>query len=206
MHVELLAITPNAEELIARCARISHRSEDQASPENDRKLIRKLLYLGHESILEHASATFLIEDISRSCMAQLTRHRLASFTVESMRYVDYSSAVFVDPASIVESGDRFRLYTQATALALYTYRKLLELGVPHEDARFVLPIGTSTRLAVTANFREWRHIIRLRTSPAAQWEIRKLSRSILEILVQHAPNVFSDLAEMFDVWKGSRKD
>jgi len=81
MKVELFAITPNAEALIARCARISHRSEAQASPEADAKLIRKLIELGHESVLEHASATFLIEGISRSCMAQLTRHRLASFTV-----------------------------------------------------------------------------------------------------------------------------
>lgn len=194
MNVELLAITPNAEQLIARCARISHRSEGQASPENDAKLIRKLIQLGHESVLEHASATFLIEGISRSCLAQLTRHRLASFTVESMRYVSVANSPVVTPDTVQPGvGWAGRIYADAVEYARQAYEKLLDGGVPPEDARFVLPIGTTTRLAMTCNFREWRHIIRLRGSKAAQWEIQRLAGKILSILKDHAPNVFGDL-------------
>jgi len=194
MRVELLAITPNAEALIARCARISHRSEAQASPEADAKLIRKLIELGHESVLEHASATFLIEGISRSCMAQLTRHRLASFTVESMRYVDMSCQSVVMPDSI-QSGtsEVSSVYIEAVGSAFRAYEELLDMGIPHEDARFVLPIGTQTRLVMTANFRELRHIIRLRGSKAAQWEVRQVAEKLLEIMQEEAPNVFGDL-------------
>lgn len=194
MRVELLAITPSAEALIARCARISHRSEAQASPEADARLIRKLIKLGHESVLEHASATFLIEGISRACLAQLTRHRLASFTVESMRYVDYSCNGVVVPDSVQPGvGWASSAFHEAVGEAFRAYEKLLDGGVPPEDARFVLPIGMQTRLAMTANFRELRHIIRLRGSKAAQWEIRELAKELLEILQEEAPNVFGDL-------------
>jgi len=176
MRVELLAITPNAEALIARCARISHRSEAQASPEADAKLIRKLIELGHESVLEHASVTFLIEGISRSCMAQLTRHRLASFTVESMRYVDMSCQSVVVPDSIQSGASGASdVYIEAVGSAFRAYEELLDMGIPREDARFILPIGTQTRLVMTANFRELRHIIRLRGSKAAQWEVRQVA-------------------------------
>ena len=194
MRVELLAITPNAEDLVARCARISHRSEAQASPEADAKLIRKLIKLGHESVLEHTSATFLIEGISRSCMAQLTRHRLAAFTVESMRYVDMSCQSVVVPDSI-QSGtsEVSSVYIEAVGSAFRAYEELLDMGIPREDARFVLPIGTQTRLVMTANFRELRHIIRLRGSKAAQWEVRQIAKRLLEIMREEAPNVFGDL-------------
>lgn len=191
MRVELLAITPNAEELIARAARISHRSEDKASPEADRELIKKLIRLGHESVLEHASATFLIEGISRSCLAQLTRHRLASFTVESMRYCDVTDNGVVVPPTI--TGNAQDKFARITDEAVNAYMELVSMGVPREDARFVLPLGTTTRLIMTANFRELRHIIRLRGKRAAQWEIRQLVAEILRILQAHAPTVFGDL-------------
>lgn len=194
MQVELFAITPNAEALIARCARISHRSEAQASREADARLIRKLIELGHESVLEHANATFLIEGISRACLAQLTRHRLASFTVESMRFVDCSCNGVVVPESVQPGvGWASNAYMEAVGAAFRAYEKLLDGGVPPEDARFVLPIGTQTRLAMTANFRELRHIIKLRGSKVAQWEIRKVVKKLLEILQEEAPNVFGDL-------------
>lgn len=157
-------------------------------------MICKLIELGHESVLEHASATFLIEGISRACMAQLTRHRLASFTVESMRYCDVSGNGVVTPASVQPGvGWTSDVFAQATEYARQAYESLLDGGVPPEDARYVLPIGTTTRLAMTANFRELRHIIKLRGSNEAQWEIRALAGKLLEILKEHAPNVFGDL-------------
>ena len=191
VRVELLSVTPDAEALIARCARISHRSEGKASPEADRELIRKLIRWGHESVLEFAHAVFLIEGISRACANQLTRHRLASFVQESQRYVDVRDRNLVHPPSL--KGELWektlRLHEQARLL----YEELLQEGIPKEDARYVLPIGTETRLVMCANFRELRHIIRLRGSKAAQWEIREVARRMLELMRKEAPSVFCDL-------------
>jgi len=191
VRVELLSITPDAEGLIARCARISHRSEDKASPEADAELIGRLIEWGHESVLEFAHAVFLIEGISRACANQLTRHRLASFVQESQRYVDVRDRTLVRPPSFSEEAwqKASGLYRQALDL----YEELVGKGVPREDARFVLPIGVETRLVMCANFRELRHIIRLRGAKTAQWEIREVARGILEVLKGHAPNVFGDL-------------
>ena len=191
MKVELIAITPDAEGLIARCARVSHRSEGKASPEADAKLIRRLIELGHESVLEFASATLLIEGISRAAANQLTRHRLASFVQESQRYVDVRDRGLIRPPTFSEDQWRKALSLQREAVELYL--ELLSQGVPKEDARYLLPVGTETRLVVSANFREWRHIIRLRGSKEAQWEIRGLAREVLRLLKQHAPTVFGDL-------------
>ncbi len=191
MKVELIAITQDPEALIARCARVSHRSEDRASPEADAKLIRRLIELGHESVLEFASATFLIEGISRAAANQLTRHRLASFVQESQRYVDVRDRALVRPPSF--SKEAWQKASELYRQALDLYDELVGKGVPKEDARFILPIGAETRLVMCANFRELRHIIRLRGSKAAQWEIRSLAASLLEILRGEAPNVFYDL-------------
>ncbi len=192
VRVELLSITPNPEAVIARAARVSHRSELRASPPSDAKLIRRLIDLGHESVLEFASATFLLEGLSRACANQLTRHRLASFVQESMRYVDVSDREFVWPEKLWGSPLRPRV-EQLFAEAKAIYNQALKQGIPKEDARYVLPLGMETRLVVGANFREWRHILKLRTAPDAQWEIRHVCREVLRILAHHAPTVFADL-------------
>ena len=191
LRVKLLHITPEPEALIARCARVSHRSEERSSPDADRKLVRKLISWGHESVLEFASATFLVEGMSRAAANQLTRHRLASFVQESQRFVNVRDRGLVRPPSFTDAQWEKAASLHRTALELY--EELIEEGVPKEDARYVLPIGTETRLVVSANFREWRHIIRLRGSPAAQWEIRLFAKKVLEILREHAPTVFGDL-------------
>lgn len=191
--MELLSITPDAEALIARCGRVSHRSERLASPEKDRKFVRKLVELGHESVLEFAQATFLIEGISRACANQLTRHRLASFVQESQRYVDVRDRALPWPPSFPEEAWQKARDLYARALALY--EELVASGVPKEDARFVLPIGAETRLVMTANFREYLTIFRLRISPAAQWEIRDVCARMLVALAARAPNIFGDMLE-----------
>lgn len=190
LNVELLAITGEPEALIARCARVSHRSEGSGI-ESDRKLIRKLIELGHDSVLEHAVATFEISGISRACANQLTRHRLASFVQESQRYVDVGDRPLIRPPTFSAEGwaEAEKVFAAAQAL----YADLVARGVPKEDARFVLPIGAETRLVMTANFRELRHILRLRLHRSAQWEIRELARRMLTILQEHAPSVFEDL-------------
>lgn len=192
MRVELLSVTPDGEALIAHAARVSHRSEARASPEADHKLIRRLIELGHESVLEFAHATFLIDGISRACANQLVRHRLASYVQESQRYVDVGERSVVCPPRIEEHSACAGVFRDAVGKAREAYAKLLSLGVPKEDARYVLPLGTGTALVMSANFREWRHILKLRMSREAQWEIRDLAQRILGILREHAPNVFGD--------------
>lgn len=197
MQVELVFITPEAEHHIARCARVSHRSVGK-DLEDDRRLIRKLIALGHESVLEHATATFEISGISRACANQLTRHRLASFIQESQRYVDVRLNKLVRPPSYSEED-----WQEAQKLlhqALQLYEAFLARGIPKEDARYVLPLGIETRLVLTANFRELRHILRLRMSPEAQWEVRELSRRMWEHLYAHAPSCFEDLRPLAEQW------
>jgi len=196
MKVELLQITPSAEIFIARCARISRAKTDNLPIEEARALIRKLIKLGHESVLEHAVASFYIEGISRVCLAQLTRHRIASFTVESHRYAKPKREAILPP-TITRSDDQSlkKMIEILIDNAFLVYENLIASGIPKEDARFFLPQAIPTSLIMTANFREWRHILKLRTGKDAQWEIRSLSLEILKILHQHAPSVFEDILE-----------
>jgi thymidylate synthase (FAD) len=194
MHVELWQITEDPEILIARCARVSRGKNEAISLGEARELIRKLITLGHESVLEHAFATFYVSGISRVCMAQITRHRLASFTVESQRSVQPKGELIV-PASVKGAQDErlkelIGIYLDNARLI---YDVLVLSGVPKEDARYFLPQAVTTSLVVSANFREWRHILRLRTAPEAQWEIRELCAKIGNILLEKAPSVFEDI-------------
>ena len=191
MLVELWQITPDAERLIERAARVSHRSEPSRTIEETRAFIRRLIRLGHESVLEHAVATFYIDGISRVCSHQLVRHRLCSFTQESQRFVECADEWYV-PGSL-RVGPAKDVVEDIIESAYSSYRKLVDLGIPREDARYVLPGAMLTRLVMTANFRELRHIIRLRASPQAQEEIRALAKSMLLILMEHAPSCFEDL-------------
>ncbi len=193
MKVKLKNYTDQPEQAIARAARVSHQSEGEGI-EDDRRLIRNLLDWGHLSPIEFADATFYIERVSRSCLAQVTRHRLASFMVRSMRYVKQKPEETVTPPSIKDS-DTHDAFSKQVREAYDRYEELIESGVPKEDARFILPIGSATDLYLKANFREYRHIITLRSSEDAQWEIRQLANSLLDHLWEIAPSVFEDLKE-----------
>ncbi len=194
MKINLVRSTEQPESMIARAARISHQpsGDEGKDSEEDRQLIRKLRKWGHWSPFEFASATFYVEGISRSCLAQLTRHRLASFMVRSMRYVEQNQEETVIPGS-VERADLSQEFEEEIAANYDLYQKALEAGVPKEDARFLLPIGSKTSLYLKTNFREYRHIIELRGSEEAQWEIRELALGFLDRLSDIAPTVFEDL-------------
>jgi len=149
--------------------------------------------LGRAELIEHASATFEISGISRACSHQLVRHRLASYSQESQRYVDMSNPEWVLPPAIAENPEARAVWDEFASNVKATYRTLRELGVRKEDARFALPNGTATRVVVTMNLRELLHVFRLRISPAAQWEIRDVCVRMLELVCPVAPNVFGDL-------------
>jgi thymidylate synthase (FAD) len=199
MKVELWEITRTPEILIVRCARVSRGKsgrDELIFIDDARDFIRRLIKKGHESVLEHAWATFYIEGISRVCLAQLTRHRIASYTVESQRFVTPKETFVVPPSFEKHDDPSVKAMVEAyLETARVVFENLLASGIPKEDARFMLPQAITTSLVMTANFREWRHILKLRTAPDAQWEIRALCTEIGKILMEHAPSVFEDIME-----------
>lgn len=193
MRVELLAITPECEKVIERAGRTCFMSRSRARENSTPKFIRMLVTRGHHSVLEHATATFVVSGVSRACTHQLVRHRLCSFSQKSQRYVSEKQAAFVMPESVSAKEEARKVFADATSASQASYEKLVELGIPKEDARFVLPGAVESRIVISANLRELRHIVELRGSRHAQWEIRMLAVAMLGILKQHAPNVFFDL-------------
>ena len=193
MVVTLMSITPDAEKLIETIGRVAYQSFDKQTEGSERKFIRMLIRRGHESVLEHAHATVRIKGVSRALTHQLVRHRLCSFTQKSQRWVSESNFSCIIPKSIRSKSETHAIYDSLMNAIRDTYNTLVKSGVPKEDARFVLPNATETEIVVTANFREWRHILKLRGARQAQWEIRRLAIKILELLKEHAPTVFGDL-------------
>ena len=151
--------------------------------------LRAALASGHESVLEHVSFTFRIEGLSRAALAQLTRHRLASFDVESQRYVKLEDVRMVVPDSIARSG-----FLQEAEVCLTSsmdlYKRMLAAGIAPEDARYVTPQAVVTNLIMTANARELRHFFRLRCCNRAQWEIRGVADAMLAICKKVVPELF----------------
>ena len=196
MRVELIAVTRylggegTPEELLEHAGRVCYRSERRGDAG---RFLRARIREGHESIVEHASATFEISGISRACSHQLVRHRIASFSQESQRYVDMSRPEWVLPPAVEENPEARAAWDRFAGQVQAAYRVLRELGVRKEDARFVLPNGTATRIVVTMNFRELLHLFRLRISPEAQWEIRAVCVRMLELVHPLSPSVFGDL-------------
>lgn len=198
MQVELIAITRylcgdgTPEALLERAGRVCYRSEPCGNPA---AFLRARLRDGHESIIEHASATFEINGISRVCSHQLVRHRLASYSQESQRYVDMSEPELVIPDAISGDPEALAIWEDFAGEVTSAYRTLRARGARKEDARFVLPNATATRIVVTMNFRELRHFFHQRITPEAQWEIREMALRMLELVAPHAPTIFGGMLE-----------
>ncbi|MGV9197482.1 MAG: FAD-dependent thymidylate synthase [Promethearchaeia archaeon] len=193
MKLELISITPNAERHIENAGRTSYQSFEKQNKESHKRFITMLVKRGHGSVLEHAAASFRISDVSRALTHQLVRHRLCSFTQQSQRYVDEKSFEYVEPDDIKKNGKAHELYRSLMEDIREKYGKLRNLGIKKEDARYILPNGTTSEIVLTANFRELRHFVQLRGDKAAQWEIRYLAIRMLEILKKHVPHVFQDM-------------
>lgn len=221
LHVHLLAHTPEPERVVAAAARLCYSPVgveallEKSSPERDAKFVRMLASFGHDSPTEHASFTFGIEGVSRSLLAQITRHRLASFSVQSQRYVRLEDFRFVIPPEVesdsaakaaflkaMEEEGRHYLSIAAALEAKHT-KALLEQGLDektarqkaeklaNEDARFVLPNACETKMVVTMNARSLNHFFRLRCCNRAQWEIRALAEEMYKLVYPIAPNLFA---------------
>jgi|YNPMSStandDraft_1061717.scaffolds.fasta_scaffold02344_5 thymidylate synthase (FAD) len=192
MDVRLVTCTPEPEITIALAARTCYSKNPPQTITLDkaRKLIRELIRRGHESILEHALFTFRIEGISRVASHQLVRHRLASYAQQSQRYVSLQEADFICPPAIGANPQAEIIFRETVQRCREAYEKLLTLGILREDARYIIPQGTTTNLVFTANARELLHIFRLRLCNRAQWEIRELCLKMLKILQEKAPVIF----------------
>jgi len=192
LEVELIAMTPEPEKVIEQAGRTCYLSFDRMEEDSGSDFIRRLIQVGHESPLEHAYATFRIKNCSRAMTHQLVRHRLMAISQQSQRYVNEEQFSYVVPESMPpEFVEDFR---HDMEILQQMYRKWRERGLKKEDARFVLPNACVSEMVVSADFREWRHIFRLRTSLKAQWEIRKACGMMLDILRERAPACFDDIA------------
>jgi thymidylate synthase (FAD) len=231
MNVQRLEATQDPEQLICQAARNDYADgfvgaqsfeetmadvEGETIRERQETLIHHLLDHGHFGPFEHAQITFAVEGMSRSCMAQLTRHRHVSFDVQSMRYVAFDD---VDPASVREGelvvvppsatdpdwvgrnqrkgqvdedtvAERKQIFKDTIENAVESYQDLLDLGMPPEDARFVLPIGTQVNVVMSMNVRMLMHVADMRAAADAQWEIRGLTEDLLDIAAEWCPITF----------------
>ncbi len=181
------------ENLIEYAGRICYRSL-QRMGHND-EFITARVREGHEDIIEHVSVTFLIEGISRTCSHQLVRHRIASYSQESQRYVSLKKGGWapVVPPAIAANEEAAEILADAWKVLQTAYQKLRELNIRKEDARFLLPNATETRLVMSMNLRSLRHFFHLRCDSAAQWEIRAVAREMLRLVYPLAPHVFQDI-------------
>ena len=231
MEVTLLEATEDPEDTVCKAARNDYSAEFvggqslaatmetvEGDSIEDKKetLIGHLLDHGHYGPFEHPQITFAVKGVSRSCMAQITRHRHVSFDVQSMRYVAFDD---VDPEDVREGemvvvppsatdpdwvgrnqskGDvseeeveqRAEIFRDTVANAVESYQDLLDLGMPPEDARFVLPIGTKVNMVMSMNARMLMHVADMRAAADAQWEIRGLTEDLLDIAADWCPITF----------------
>ena len=196
-RVSLLRFTPDPEKTVALAARLCYSNigiEDLKERLDDtscKRLLRKIINLGHLSVLEHASFTFGIEGISRATSHQLVRHRIASYSQQSQRYVALKDRFdYITPPTIEGREDLKRRFDEAIVRILETYRWLMDEGVPAEDARYILPNATETKIVVTMNARELLHFFSLRCCERAQWEIREMAKRMLKVVKGVAPTIF----------------
>lgn len=194
--VALLASTPNPDELVAAAARLCYRdvtAADLLTGETEslsEDLLDHIWRSGHHSPYEHAVFTFAVDGLSRVASHQLVRHRIASFSQQSQRYVRMAAPDVVVPPTVAAHPEAARLFVRQVRDAHEAYKALLSLGIPAEDARFVLPHGWETRLVLTMNARELHHFFRLRLCRRAQWEIREMARLMLAECRRTAPVLF----------------
>lgn len=204
LKVALIRHTLSPEETVALGARLCYSRAtiddlcQKVSAKDQSDFVQKIMGMGHESVLEHASFTFGVEGVSRVLLAQLTRHRLASFSVQSQRYVSYENGFgYIMPPKIAALGEEAQAeYHRQMQQMHQWYREWQEkLGTGeggNEDARFVLPGACETRLMMTMNVRELRHFFALRMCSRAQWEIRAMVTEMHRLCMEVAPALFAD--------------
>jgi len=199
LKVKLLRYTADAELLCGTAALTSTKSGspsetlEKMNMVTAKRIIKRVTGYGHVSVIEHASFTFSIEGVSRAMTHQLVRHRIASFTQQSQRYVTYDTLEkYVTPPSITNNAESQKIFDETLEKISETYQKLLKLGIKKEDARFILPNAAKTNIIVTMNARELRHFFNLRCCTRSQWEIREVAIEMLKQAKKTAPALFEN--------------
>jgi thymidylate synthase (FAD) len=196
-QVNLLAYTPQPDRTVAAAARLCYSAVsatdlfEKSGGGDIAAFITNLRKSGHLSTFEHVSFTFAVDGISRICSHQLVRHRMASYSQQSQRYVSMEKPEYVVPHSIASSSEANELFALYCHHAHELYMNLISMGIPKEDARYILPHGWKTRITITMNARELHHFFALRTCRRAQWEIRELAGKMLREVRKVAPLLFA---------------
>ena len=205
LKVILLEHTPNPEAVVAMAAKLCYSPSDieslkeKTAVKDQKRFVEKLMEIGHMSPIEHASFTFAVEGISRACSHQLVRHRLASYSQQSQRYVSEEAGFdFIIPPSIKKDGELARYFRDFMNKAQEAYShivsRLNEKGLKGEeanqDARFILPNACETKIIITMNARELLHFFKQRCCNRAQWEIRSMAINMLRLVSRTAPAIF----------------
>lgn len=197
MNVALISYTPAPERAVAMAARLCYSPvgarelAEQMTQEQIDKLVTKIVELGHLSTFEHVSFTFAIEGVSRVLTHQLVRHRIASYSQQSQRYVKEHDFEYVLPPTIAARPEARDKFAALMASVQQTYDELVAMGVHAEDARYVLANATETKIVVTMNARSLLHFFELRCCARAQWEIRQLATRMLKQVRGAAPLLFA---------------
>jgi thymidylate synthase (FAD) len=194
MKVVLLAYTQNAEAICAAAGRSCYSEEPSASLlgiKDPGKTLGNIVDMGHHSVVEHAVFTFSVEEVSRALTHQLVRHRIASFSQQSQRYVRMKDPTYVTPETVKADPKALAVYDETMETIWEAYRKLSET-IPAEDARYLLPNGCTTNITITMNARELYHFFSLRCCERAQWEIRYLAEKMLALCREASPVMFSE--------------
>ncbi len=195
MKVKLLACTPDADRICAAAGNSCYSEKSSMEIVEDidsEKVLGRIVGMGHHSVIEHAVFTFSVEGVSRALTHQLVRHRVASFSQQSQRYVSMDSATYVTPHTIEGNKDAEKLFDSVMDDIWDAYKKLEEMGIPAEDARYLLPNGCTTNITVTMNARELLHFFSLRCCNRAQWEIREMADQMLAICKEVSPVIFKN--------------
>mgnify|MGYP006285386579 CR=1 FL=1 len=193
----------NPLQLIEVAGRTAYQSRDRIDDESAAKFVEMIRKRGHESVLEHSCMTVEFNNVCRGFTHELVRHRLASYTQESTRYVDESDFKVVVPPdkdpeeklvtlNLPEKKEVKVSFKDWVGLNEQMYRGLREAGWVPQDARQTLPIGIKSQIVITANLREWRHIFKLRCNPKAHWEISRVMTNLLKEVKENVPVVFDD--------------
>lgn len=197
MHVSIISQTPEAERLVAAASRLCYAKAppdellSAMTLEEVREYLARLSTMEHFSPFEHAVFTFAVTGVSRALTHELVRHRIASYTQRSQRYLNESGFGFVTPPKIADHPEAAEVFARAIAGLQESYARLLALGIPREDARFLLPNACQSQIMVTMNARGLRNFFALRCCNRAQWEIRVLAGRMLELSREAAPGLFA---------------
>jgi len=199
LKVKLLRYTKDAELLCGAAALTSTRSGspseilEKMDSKTAKRITKRVAGYGHVSVIEHASFTFSVEGVSRAMTHQLVRHRIASYTQQSQRYVTYDTLEkYVTPPSITRNAEAKKLFDETLEKISDTYQKLLKMEIPKEDSRFILPNAAKTNIIVTMNARELRHFFNLRCCMRSQWEIREVAIEMFKQAKKATPILFEN--------------